>query len=136
MRFSPYLSQAQYFCDELLDLLPDQERSDAGDLFDRCEYDPLVNIPPNEAQTLLVFLGKPPSQKQAQFQKMTGEERLMFWLLARYLALAAVDALTIACTAELHLGAGYRTMFRAIAQGVHPHPHLISKDELLWRKIR
>ena len=135
MSLSAYLSQSQYFADELLDLLDEGEKQAAGALFDQSGYDLLVNIPPKDLKSLLVFLGKPPSEQLPQFQKLSHGDQLVFWLRARYMALSVVNGLTIADTAEMNVGRKYRQMHRAIATAVHPYPQLISKDDLLWREI-
>lgn len=136
MGLSAYLSQSQYFADELLDLLTEQELEAAGALFDQHSYDLVVQIPADEREELFAFLGKPPSDQERQFAQLTGNARLTFWLRARYLAFATADALSVAYVAEMHLKASYRGMQQAIAQAVHPYPKLPSKADLLWRRIR
>lgn len=130
MGLSGYAAQVRYRADDLLDLLTADEADAIRDLFHQTGYDPLVNIPPPQAKAVFVFLGKAPTAQQQQFAKLTGQDRLLFWLRARYLALASANALEIAETAEVRAGGSYRGMMRAIAQACHPYPRLLTIDDL------
>lgn len=136
MSLSPYLSQAQYFADELLSLLTDDEIDLAGHLLDRDGPALVLQIPQADLKPLYVFLGKTPAEHEKQFSKLRGEDRLRFWLRARHMALSAVDALTIAYHVDIAMRRKHRDAYRAIAEAFHRHQPMRSKDDILTLRIR
>lgn len=135
MSFSPYLSQAQYFADELLDLLDADDRQRAGDLFDADGYALVRSMTPQEQKAVADFLEATPSRRAPRFARLTGQDRLIFWLRARYMALSAVEALLIAQDAEILARGGYRSACRAIAEAIHPYPQLVHKADLMDKRL-
>lgn len=136
MSLSPYLSQAQYLADEILDLLPAQDRQQAGDLFEAQGYALILHMTPQDQQAVSGWLGKPPSRRDPQFARLTGPDRLIFWLRARYLALSAVDALLIAQGVEWAARGRYRAACQAIAEAIHPYPRLLHRTDLTDKRLR
>lgn len=120
--------------DDLLDFLTVEDVQPVRDLFDHHGYSLFLNIPPKDADQIFVFLGKPPAQQQRQFEKLTAEPRLVFWLRARYLALASADALTTADNVTMLAHGSYRGAHRAIAKAIYPHPQILTIDDLLGSK--
>lgn len=134
MSLSHYAENARYLADDLLELLTFEEAEAVRDLFDQRGYDLVLGIPDKDAKALFVFLGKTPSQQIVQFQKLKGDDKLVFWVRARFLALASASALSVAEVAESHVRSSYRSMHRAIAQAVHPYPMIPSIEDLLGPK--
>ncbi len=129
-----YATEARGIADDLLELLTFEEAEAIRALFQREGYDPLVNIPPKDAKAVFVFLGKAPAAQSRQLEKLTGEAKLLFWLRARYLALASANALRLAEFAETRIGSKYRDAVRSIAQELHPYPEIPSIEHLLGPK--
>jgi len=134
MGLHSYASKAMRFADDLLELLNVEDKDAIRTLFDREGYSLFLEIPDTDTKNVFVFLGKAPAQQARQLAKLSGDARLKFWMRARFLALASADALSIAEIAERHVGDGYRTMHRAIAEAIHPHPTIPTIAGLLETK--
>ena len=126
-----YVAMSEHYLDEIYQLLTEDEREAAARLLEERQQS-ILDFGDARLSSLFVFLGKTDKNRRAQFSKLAGTERLIWWLQARFLALRATNALKIADSVAWVEGYGYRKAFRSAAEQAHRQRLSTTAEELVF----